>query len=54
MILTKMLWLAVWNYHNLTLTTHIRSMPAELDQIERRIRQLEIEREALRREQTVG
>jgi hypothetical protein len=29
-------------------------MPAELDQIERRIRQLEIEREALRREQTVG
>jgi hypothetical protein len=26
-------------------------MPAELDQIERRIRQLEIEREALKREQ---
>ena len=29
----------------------IDSMPVELDQIERRIRTLEIEREALRREQ---
>jgi ATP-dependent Clp protease ATP-binding subunit ClpB len=36
------------------LRIEIDSMPAELDQIERRIRQLEIEREALRREQTVG
>jgi len=33
------------------LRIEIDSMPAELDQIERRIRQLEIEREALRREQ---
>jgi ATP-dependent Clp protease ATP-binding subunit ClpB len=33
------------------LRIEIDSMPAELDQIERRIRQLEIEREALKREQ---
>jgi ATP-dependent Clp protease ATP-binding subunit ClpB len=33
------------------LRIEIDSLPAELDQIERRIRQLEIEREALRREQ---
>jgi ATP-dependent Clp protease ATP-binding subunit ClpB len=32
------------------LRIEIDSMPAELDQIERRVRQLEIEREALRRE----
>ncbi|HWF43632.1 MAG TPA: Clp protease N-terminal domain-containing protein [Candidatus Kapabacteria bacterium] len=35
------------------LRIEIDSMPAELDQIERRIRQLEIEREALKREQAV-
>jgi ATP-dependent Clp protease ATP-binding subunit ClpB len=36
------------------LRIEIDSMPAELDQIERRIRQLEIEREALKREETVA
>ncbi len=35
------------------LRIEIDSMPAELDQIERRIRQLEIEREALKREEAV-
>ncbi len=36
------------------LRIEIDSMPAELDQIERRIRQLEIEREALKREQAAA
>ncbi len=36
------------------LRIEIDSLPAELDQIERRIRQLEIEREALRREQAAA
>ena len=36
------------------LRIEIDSMPAELDQIERRIRQIEIEREALKREEAVA
>jgi len=36
------------------LRIEIDSMPAELDQIERRVRQLEIEREALKREENVA
>jgi ATP-dependent Clp protease ATP-binding subunit ClpB len=36
------------------LRIEIDSMPAELDQIERRVRQLEIEREALKREESVA